>query len=111
MIRVLLDEDLDVRLRLHLGPRFHVETVSYRRWTGKKNGALLALAETDFDVLVTADSNLLFQQNLSKYNVGVVVRRPESKTLQHLIDLLPDAVRAIENATPGQVVEVHIPNV
>jgi len=61
MIRVLLDEDLDVRLRHHLGAYFQAETVAYRGWKGKENGELLAAAEAAFDVLVSADSNLQFQ--------------------------------------------------
>jgi hypothetical protein len=90
MIRVLLDEDLDVRFRFELGPDLHVETVGYRGWKGKKNGALLALAERDFDVFVSGDTNLSFQQNISKFDLGVVVVRPQDKSLPQLIALLPE---------------------
>jgi hypothetical protein len=61
MVRVLLDEDLDVRLRLRFGPGFEVETVTYRGWKGKKNGELLHAAQQEFDAFITLDGNLPFQ--------------------------------------------------
>jgi hypothetical protein len=106
MIRVLLDEDLDVRFRLELGPDLHVETVGYRGWSGKKNGALLALAEKDFDVLVGGDTNLPHQQNLSRFDLGVVIVRPQDKSLPHLIALVPELVQAISTVGRGEIMEV-----
>ena len=58
MVRVLLDEDVDVRLRLRFSPEFEVETVAYRGWKGRKNGDLLRSAAQHFDAFVTLDSNL-----------------------------------------------------
>ena len=55
-MRVLLDEDIPIRLRLHFGTNVRVETVEYRGWKGLKNGALLRAAEQHFDVLVTTDN-------------------------------------------------------
>jgi hypothetical protein len=53
MIRVLLDEDLPIRLRNHFPEGIEVETVEYRGWKGLENGALLTAAAKDFDALVT----------------------------------------------------------
>jgi hypothetical protein len=65
MLRVLLDEDVDVRLRVHFGSNFEVQTVAFLGWKGKSNGELLRAAEESFDVLVTLDTGLSSQQNLS----------------------------------------------
>jgi len=60
-MRILLDESLPHDLAaLILG--HHVSTVRDEGWTGVKNGKLLALAATKFDVFITADRNLEFQQ-------------------------------------------------
>ena len=63
-MRVLLDEDLDHRLRKSLGVH-EVFTVGYLGWAGLKNGELLGAAEQrGIDVFVTGDQNLGYQQNL-----------------------------------------------
>ena len=107
MIRVLLDEDVDVRLRQQLGSGIHVETVAYRGWKGKKNGELLREAQGDFDVLISADQNLPFQQSIPKFTIGLIVLCPRSKTLEHLVELLPEVIQAIQKVRPGQVVLVR----
>ena len=50
-------------------------------WAGIKNGKLLALAEQEFDVFITVDRNLSFQQNLPKFNIAVIVLHAKSNKL------------------------------
>lgn len=57
-MRVLLDEDLNTRLRHAFSDEHRVETVEYRGWKGMKNGALLTVASEEFDVFVTMDNSL-----------------------------------------------------
>jgi predicted nuclease of predicted toxin-antitoxin system len=109
MVRVLLDEDIDVRLRLKFSAGFEVETVSYRGWKGKKNGELLRLAAEEFDALVTLDRNLPSQQDFTRYPLGVVILRPRSQALEHLADLIADVEQALARLAPGQFVEVGGP--
>ncbi len=72
-MKVLLDEDLPHKLRLHL-PGHDVTTVAYLGWDGMKNGELLRAAETKgFEVLVTGDKNLSYQQNLKERRIALVV--------------------------------------
>ena len=71
-MKLLLDECLPRRLKREL-PGHDVSTVPERGWAGIKNGRLLALMEPDFDVFVTIDGNLRYQQNLSGRDVGLVV--------------------------------------
>jgi predicted nuclease of predicted toxin-antitoxin system len=76
-VRILLDECLDWRLGREL-PGHEVKTVQDMGWAGIKNGRLLALAESDFQVFVTGDRNLSFQQNLPRFAIAVVVLKGES---------------------------------
>jgi hypothetical protein len=87
MRRVLLDEDIAVRFRHHVVGADVVETVQFRGWKGKKNGELLRLAQNHFDVLVTTDSSLSYQQNISSFNIALVVLRPRTKNLADLREL------------------------
>jgi len=83
-VKVLLDEDLPLKLRHHL-PGHDVVTVRYAGWTGLKNGKLLRAAqESGFEVFVTADQSLPFEQNLKERMLGVVVlSTPEWQIMVH----------------------------
>ena len=80
-MRVLLDEHLNWRLTRDFDSDFQVTIVQRRGWSGKRNGELLQLAETEFDVLVTMDKSIEHQQNLSKYALGLVVIEARSNRL------------------------------
>lgn len=67
MRRVLLDENLPRQLKREL-PDYAVRTVAEVGWAGIKNGTLLRLAESEFDLFVTADQNLSYQQPLTTFN-------------------------------------------
>ena len=71
-MKVLLDENLDHRLRRNLGSH-EVFTASYKGWEGLKNGRLLDAAENDkFEVLITGDQSLYFEQNLIGRRLAII---------------------------------------
>jgi RHS repeat-associated protein len=73
-MRVLVDECAPRALKKHLANHGHeCRTVQEAGWSGKQNGELLSLAEVAFDVLVTVDTNLLYQQNLAGRRIAIVV--------------------------------------
>lgn len=72
-MRVLLDEMLDRRLRRPLPEHIEVVTVHERGWDSKKNGELLKLAEKEFNVMVTTDRGIPHQQDLSYFDLEVIV--------------------------------------
>ncbi|MBI4542141.1 MAG: hypothetical protein HY705_03860 [Gemmatimonadetes bacterium] len=72
-----------------------VETVEYRGWKGRENGELLQAAEGEFDVFVTMDDNLPEQQNLQQFDLAVAVLRARSKSLDDLIELIPELERRL----------------
>ncbi len=71
-MKLLLDECIDRRLAREF-PEQDIRTVWQMGWSGTKNGKLLTLAEKEFDVFITVDRNLSFEQNLPKFNIAVVV--------------------------------------
>lgn len=74
------------------------EVLSVHRmgWAGVKNGKLLALAAaTEFDVLLTADRGMEFQQNLATLPVSVLIVRAHSNRLENLRPLVPDILVAL----------------
>ncbi len=82
------------------------KTVPQAGWAGIKNGELLKLAETDFEVFVTVDRNLSFQQNLVQLKVAVVVLRARSNRFEDLLPLVPKILTVLMTIQRGEVVEV-----
>lgn len=83
-----------------------VTTARQVGWTTIKNGALLALASQQFDVFVTVDRNLAFQQNLEGLSIAVIVLRAHTNRLADLKPLVPDLMAAIDSAPRGTVLFV-----
>jgi predicted nuclease of predicted toxin-antitoxin system len=104
-MRLLLDGSLPRRLRDHL-PGHQVSTVVEAGWGGVKNGELLRLAGTEFDVFVTADRNLRHQQNLAALPIAVVVVVAASNELPVILPLVPDLMAAMSSLQPRSLVEV-----
>ena len=73
-------------------------------WASIENGELLALAERSFDVFVTVDRNISYQQNLTSYSIVVIVLRVKSNRLAELKLLVPRLLKALESARQGQTV-------
>lgn len=69
-------------------------------WSGVKNGNLLALAASEFDVLLTMDQNLEFQQNLTALPIAVLVVEAASNRLEHLLPLVPAILRELNHIPP-----------
>ena len=71
-MKLLLDECIDRKFAQEF-VGYEIKTVPQMGWAGIKNGQLLALVEVEFDVFITVDRNLSFQQNLSQFNIAVIV--------------------------------------
>lgn len=101
-MRILLDENLDWRLRRDL-PGHNVESVSLIGWAGLRNGILLARAEKRFDVLLTMDSNMARQQKLTNYQIAVIALRARSNRLADTRPLMPKVLTALSGVRSGTV--------
>jgi predicted nuclease of predicted toxin-antitoxin system len=105
-VKVLFDEGTPVPLRQAL-VNHTVETAQERGWSGLKNGELIAAAEVaGFEVFVTTDQNLKYQQNLGARKLAVVVLRTTSwPRIQRSVAAV---VAAIGAAAPGSYTEVAV---
>jgi predicted nuclease of predicted toxin-antitoxin system len=107
--RVLLDENLPRKLRRDL-PEFAIRTVQEEGWASYANGQLLGHAQDSFDVLVTADRRLQFQQNLARFDIGVIVILTVSlryRTIRVAIEQIRAAVAAVQS---GELLHVQVPS-
>ncbi len=73
-------------------------------WATIKNGRLLRLAEKEFDVFVTVDRNLSFQQSLIQIDLAVAVLRARSNRLADLKPLAALLLAALPKMKPGKVI-------
>jgi hypothetical protein len=107
-MRVLLDEQLPRHLAAEISGH-DVSTVQQCGWAGFKNGELLrAAADAGFDVLVTADRNLQFQQNLSQSRIGIILLVAPSNALEDLRPLIPGLLAAIPGSRAGQLQRIEL---
>ena len=104
-MRVLLDESVP-RALADLLEGHEVTTVPRRGWRAKANGELLALASGEFDVFVTADQNLEYQQSLASFDIGVVVLAASRNRIESYIPIRGRIQQAVEAVAPGTAVVV-----
>ena len=106
-MRLLIDECAPSALRNALARRgHHCRTVQEVGWSGKKNGELLNLAEDAFDVLITIDTNLRYQQNLTGRKIAILLLLARSNRLEILSGHFSACADALETIKPGDFIEV-----
>lgn len=102
-MRILLDENLDWRLR-RLLPGHAVDTVAYIGWSGITNGALLRRAvEAGYEVLLTMDGNMPYQQDLSVHGIAVISLRAPTNRLADTAPLMPSVLLCLPTVVVGKV--------
>jgi predicted nuclease of predicted toxin-antitoxin system len=104
-MRILLDESLPRDLKGLLA-NHEAETVALAGWAGVKNGKLLALAATAYDVFLTADQNIEFQQNLAKLPVSILVMVLVNNRIETIAQLLPQVLVALDQLQPKKFIKV-----
>lgn len=104
-MRLLLDECVARNLKRDLIGH-EAMTVVEAGYGGMKNGALLRAASGNYDVLITVDQNLPFQQNLRSFQLGIVMLKAQGITYANLKPLVPKVLEALKTIQPGQVVEI-----
>lgn len=104
-MKILIDENLPCKLATYLSGH-ECRTVVQCGWSGKKNGELLALADPLFDILLTLDKNLPYQQNLDTRRIAVLILRARSNRIQDLMPIIPECLTALASIQPRQVVRL-----
>ncbi len=105
-MRILLDESAPRIIKTAL-PHLEISTVQEMGWAGKGNGELLTLAEARFDVFITADKKLRYQQNFAGKRLAVVVI--PTNQVPVVTHLLTQIEQAASTVTTGNVVEIPLP--
>ncbi len=98
-MRILLDEPVPRRLGAALAGH-EATTVPKSGWAGIKNGKLLALAATRFDVFLTTDQNIGFQQNLSALPIAILVIVANSNRMKDIEPLVPEILKELNHLPP-----------
>jgi predicted nuclease of predicted toxin-antitoxin system len=106
-MRVILDECLPRRLIRDLHDHV-VTTVPRQGWASRKNGELLRLVQTDFDVFITMDKSMENQQNLTNIQICIVVLHAVNSRYETIFPLIPQMRSALAQAKPGSI--IHIGN-
>ena len=104
-MRILLDESLPTELRDEL-QQHAVRSVQEMGWSALKNGELLRRAVGQFEVFLTADQNLQYQQNVRNLPVAVAVLVAKSNRIQSLRPLIPDLLSALASHEPRTLFRV-----
>src|SRR5437879_12690717 len=109
-MRILIDECVDPRVKL-LFDGHQPATVYEKGWDTFEDGPLLALGQREFDVFLTIDQNLEFQQNLAKFQIGVVVVHVPKNQMVHYQAVRKELRLAVANARRGRLIHVIAPPV
>ena len=110
-MKILFDENIDVNFAKEF-TGYEIATVKSMNWAGEKNGELLILAEkNEFEIFITLDSNLVYQQNLSKYNLYIInIKSKDSRlsALKSFLPLLKSHINKIQEKDSDKFIEIFL---
>ena len=109
MIKILMDECLPKKLKYRieeLDSNLFVRTTPKMRWASLSNGKLLSVAEKEFDVFITSDKNLSFQQSIPSSSIQVVLLKARTNTYEDLLPLVQKLPSVIKAHEPGKFLEI-----
>jgi hypothetical protein len=110
MNKILLDECLPKKLKYRieeLDPEFFAKTTPDMGWASLSNGELLSVAEVEFDVFITSDKNLSFQQSIPSSSIQVVLLKARTNTYEDLLPLVEKLQSVINAHEPGKFIEIE----
>jgi len=106
-MKILIDECVDQRLRL-LFTGHDCQTAAYANLAGLKNGILLAAAESaGFELMITTDQEIPYQQNFGRRKIAVLVLCAPTNRLADLKRLVPAVLRALDTVIPGDILRIE----
>jgi predicted nuclease of predicted toxin-antitoxin system len=105
-MRILMDECLDERLRNSFSDH-DCQTARYAGFAGLKNGDLLDAAESaKFDILLTVDQGMEYEQNLIGRKIAIITFHAKSNRLKDLLPLVPACLTLLSSTRPGKIVRI-----
>ncbi len=102
-MKIIIDECVPHIVKKRL-PERGIKTVQEMGWAGVKNGELIKLVEENFDIFVTSDKNLLYQQNLQDRTIAILLL--PSNQVPVIENLLPQIDEELEKIKPNDFVEI-----
>jgi len=108
-MNLLLDECVPRRPKRYFSVEGHTcSTVQEAGFAGKTNGELLRIAQDRFQVLVTLDKGLPYQQDLSKTNIAVLLIRARSNRVADILPFIPACLVVLQSIKLGEIVYVGL---
>ena len=104
-MKIILDECLPRRLIRDLHDH-SVTTVPRQGWAGIKNGKLLDLVESEFDLFITIDSGIKYQQNLQARPIALIVLHAVNSRYETLQPLIPEIRKVLEHIQAGVIIDI-----
>ena len=106
-MKILIDECLPAALTGNLSALGHeCQTVRQTGFGSKRNGELLALAEGRWDVLLTSDRNIKYQQSMTGRRISILILCAKSNRMKDLLPLMPACAQALLSIQSGSILEV-----
>ncbi len=102
-MRIILDECLPRHLITNF-QGFDITTVPEAGFAGYKNGQPLKAIEDEYDVFITVDNNLEYQQHLKDYNIAVIILHTKSNRYNDLVPLVSDIIATLDSITSDSLV-------
>ncbi len=106
-MQILFDESVTWALRPILLGEHEVATAKYLGWDSKSNGELMTLARDKFDVLITADQSIPYQQNITEVDVAVVVLVARTNDINDLKPLVPELLNRLNDLKRGEIIRIE----
>lgn len=100
-MHILFDENMDRRLKRSLDVKHTILTVQERGWSGKENGELLGLAQHEFDVFITMDQSIEYQQNLTDFDISIIFLKAFSNRRVDVEPLMSQVNELLDTIQPG----------
>ena len=101
-MRILIDECLNWRLGRALAGHY-CTSVQKMGWSGITNGRLLTRAQDQFDLFITGDRNLSFQQNVTEFRIAIIVLQAKGTQLHQTLPLMAKVLTLLPSLKPGTV--------
>jgi hypothetical protein len=107
-MKILLDENIDVRFKNSFTGNIEAFTVKDMEWNGIKNGQLLLLLkENKFDAWIVVDKSIPYQQNLLNLPCLIIVLNVYRNTLQYLLPLIPQILEVLQSHNTSKIVIIE----
>lgn len=108
MQKVLLDENLPVKLKYRLQDVCDIYTVNDKGWNTLENGELINAMQADgFDFLLTSDKNLQYQQNLAKYSMGFIILNVTNNNYETILLLIDKIKNVLTSDTKEKLIMIE----